>query len=333
MVHQVPALRRHTHEVRDLLALDHFQRLLGVPLVHDHQLQAGHPAAHHHRHTARHVEQRHDQNERRRQIIRVTRRVLALTQRINRVAHRKGHQRIDDCSVRRHRTLRTARRTRGVQNRRVVIGGNLRTRVLGTHRQHRLPRIHAIGQCARRTHHQTLDTQPRSRGSTRRITLLVADHHRRTAVFQRVVHLVGGPPRVHRHRHRTNRQNRTKRHHPFRVVAHGDRHAVALLHSVRVHQQRRQRVQPVNRIVERPPLALVHQERLVTMLTGRSKHQPQMRRRILEHVHLDAIHHGLRQLELLPRRSNRPNCLFPRHPHGARALHRHLRRRSGAEGN
>ena len=62
---EIPTLRRHADEVRDLLTLDDLKRLVDVPLEHDDELHPTCEAAEHHRHTTGDVEQRHDQNERR----------------------------------------------------------------------------------------------------------------------------------------------------------------------------------------------------------------------------------------------------------------------------
>ena len=71
VVDEVPTLGGHTDEVGDLFALDNFERLAGIPFVHNHQFEARHKTTHQHRDTTRYVKQRHNQNERRRKRIRL----------------------------------------------------------------------------------------------------------------------------------------------------------------------------------------------------------------------------------------------------------------------
>ena len=64
VIDEVPALRGNTNEVSDLLILNNWQRLTGIPLVHDDQFQSSKETAEHDGHTTGDVEQRHDENER-----------------------------------------------------------------------------------------------------------------------------------------------------------------------------------------------------------------------------------------------------------------------------
>ena len=77
------------------------------------------------------------------------------------------------------------------------------------------------------------DTQRVTFGNGRqpRHALRVRDHDPAAAVLDAVVQFLGGPPGIHRHRHRANRDNGDKRHHPLRVVAAGDGHPVPRAHS------------------------------------------------------------------------------------------------------
>ena len=69
VVDEVPTLGGHTDEVGDFFTLDNFERLAGIPLVHNHQFETRYKTTHQHCNTTRYVKQRHDQNERRRKRI------------------------------------------------------------------------------------------------------------------------------------------------------------------------------------------------------------------------------------------------------------------------
>ena len=98
MVDEVPALGGHSDEVGDLLALDDLQCLTGIPLVHDHEFQSGDETAHQHRNATGHMEQRHDENERRREWIRLG--LLRCPHTLDCLSRGKRHQRTD------HRAMR-----------------------------------------------------------------------------------------------------------------------------------------------------------------------------------------------------------------------------------
>ena len=73
----------------------------------------------------------------------------------------------------------------------------------------------------------------------------------------------GGPPGVHRHRDRADREDGGEGDDPLRVVAHGDAHAVPGLDAVVVHQRVAQGVGLFHHLGEGPLLVLVDDERLV----------------------------------------------------------------------
>ena len=98
VVDEVPTLGGHTDEVGDFFTLDNFERLAGIPLVHNHQFEARHKTTHQHRNTTRYVKQRHNQNERRRKRIRLGLCCRAHT--FNCLSCRKRHQRTN------HRAMR-----------------------------------------------------------------------------------------------------------------------------------------------------------------------------------------------------------------------------------
>ncbi len=66
---QIPAHRGDADEVRDALALDQFQRTVGIPLVGHHQLRSADERAEHHRHEPGDVEQRDGQHQRRLRLV------------------------------------------------------------------------------------------------------------------------------------------------------------------------------------------------------------------------------------------------------------------------
>jgi hypothetical protein len=139
VVDEIPTLRRHADEVRDLLAFDDFESLAGIPLVHDHQLEAGNETTHQHRNAPGDMEQRHDENERRREWIGLG--LLGCTYAFDGLPRRKRHQRADDGTMRGYRTLRATRGTRGVENGCVVIGNDFHRWRSSTEFECRLPAI------------------------------------------------------------------------------------------------------------------------------------------------------------------------------------------------
>jgi hypothetical protein len=60
MFEQLPGDGRHAAGIVDPLAFDQLHRQLGVPLVHEHQFDAGSERRDHRRVTSRRVKQRHN---------------------------------------------------------------------------------------------------------------------------------------------------------------------------------------------------------------------------------------------------------------------------------
>ena len=71
--------------------------------------------------------------------------------------------------------------------------------------------------------------------------LLIDDHPFRARVGEAVRHLLLGPPGVHRHRDPTRCGHGHEGDNPLRVVAHGDRNALALADTGFLHEPGRER--------------------------------------------------------------------------------------------
>ena len=265
---QVEALRRHADEVGDLLPLDQLEGPVGVPLVHDHELQAGRPARQHHGDATGDVEERHDEDERRRQPVSLRLGAALAAQLVERGLATEPHQRLHHGAVRRHRPLRAPGGARGVEDRRVVVWRDDDVRHRRTELADLLPPIDALGQWARRAHGEDAASEAGGGRVAALRPLDVGDQDGGPAVLEGVVELVGRPPGVQRDGDGPDRRDGRERDHPLRVVPHADRHAVTGDDPVAVYEERGERVDVGHHLGEAPPLVLVDEERRVAPSAG-----------------------------------------------------------------
>ena len=264
----------------DLLALDQLGSLGGIPLVHRHDLAllaVGHEVD---RVRAGGVKQRNGEQGCR-LVIELGCFLFVLDERRGQV-ELPGHQRAEDVAMAADRPLGMTGRARGVQDDRVVGG---RDRVVGQARVRvRLEGFrevaHVLTQLGRGTNGQDAECELlRASGQTIE-SLLVGDEHLGAAVLEPVFHLLGGPERIHRHRHRTERRHCHEREDPLRIVAHRDRHPITLLDAVFAGQQGRYPGRLLVRVLERVALVLVDDEGLAAPVL--CKQIPERQRCVLE---------------------------------------------------
>ena len=237
------AHHRHARHRGDALALDQLQRLAGVPLVHQHE------------HAARggdrigaavvggDVEERRGQQRDRdgRGVGRRGAAGLLARQRLHLGGEAEVHQVVDAAAVGELRALRPAGGARGVEDAGVGVGID----VHGGHRRFLGDDVRP-GRDALRQALGAHGDQPGARGARgplqdARQPLVVAEHHLRLGVVQRVLDLVGHPPGVHADHRDADRDRGPVGQHPLRIVAHGDGDAVARLHPLRAAARRRWR--------------------------------------------------------------------------------------------
>ena len=65
--------------------------------------------------------------------------------------------------------------------------------------------------------------------------LNIGDKGFRRAIFKAVLHLICDPPRIHADNRDAGRRQRPIKQHPFRIIAEGQRHAVALFNVIGMH--------------------------------------------------------------------------------------------------
>ena len=233
--HQVAGHRRRCHQRGQLQLVDQRGAGLGIPAVHRRHAALGAVTRQIGRVQPRNMEQRHRQQRAR--LLGRRLRLDAGDQRAHRGVQLPRHQRRDDVAVARRHALGVAGGARGVEHRGQVVGrdgrgghGHVADRVgqvlqqaralgqlLGPHRQHlQARRGGALGPAV-----QPFGIGQQDLGAT---------------VGQRVGHFLGRPVRVHRHRHRPDRGDGCEGEDPLGVVAHRDRHPVAMLHTAAVHQ-------------------------------------------------------------------------------------------------
>ena len=138
----------------------------------------------------------------------------------------------DVIAMRRERAFRPPGRARRVHDRRVVVG---RDADVGQTRRDRGTAASASSSdsaygepTASRTPSTTSSGSFDRYGAMRSHALAVEYRGARAGILERVVQFVAGPPRIQRDRDRADRLTRPERQHPFRIVAHADRHAIAL---------------------------------------------------------------------------------------------------------
>ena len=144
-----------------------------------------------------------------------------------------------------------------------------------------------------------LDAEFVARGARSVVALLVADEHARTAVAQREVHLVGGPPAVQRYRYEAARHDAGERHHPLGIVAHRDGDAVTASEAELAHEKIGASVGTGERRREVVALVLVHEELLVAVSARECEKIAEVRGGMTKHLHLDTAHGVPGQLEEL----------------------------------
>ena len=217
--------------------------------------------------------------------------------------------------MRRDGALRAACGARCVQNCCVVVGLNVGTWVWCARLHHYFPFIHICWQRLLGASNKHFHAVLRAAFRANVVALLVANEHRCTRVDKGKVHLVFCPPRVHRYVDRANRNNCCKRHHPFRVVAHCNRNAVAFFHSIRIDEQVGKPIHLVHCLRKCPCLALVHEKRFVAVAARARKNLSKVSRCIFEHLHFHATYFGVDQFKDLSRRSYCCVRFLPRHCH------------------
>ena len=145
-----------------------------------------------------------------------------------------------------------------------------------------------------------------------------AIEHGGSAVLERVVELVGRPPRVERHGDGADRGDGRERDHPLGVVPHADGHAVTRRDPVAVDEEGGEGVDVGHHLGEAPPLVLVHEEGVVAACAGAGEDLAEARWRVLERLHRHAPHLDRLDLEPLARSGDGGGSFLVRQ-HGALA--------------
>ena len=270
MFEQLPGDRRHPAGHVDLLALDDRERLERIPFVHEHQAMPPRDRTHQHRRTRGDVEQRdhHEQHLGGR-----LGRHLAAAQEAARAVIGRGHDVGQQVAMRAQRTLGVAGGAAGVEDRSVVIGGQIglgqlaigQVGIAGGQADDRFER-RAIGGCGLAAAHDNL-FECGERGTVRgdsRQPFVIADQHLGARIGDPIGQFGPGPPRVERHADRPNRGRRKERHRPFGQVAHRQRNAIALGHAAAAQMLRQRRNRTMPGIIT-DPLVLVDKESAVAI--------------------------------------------------------------------
>jgi hypothetical protein len=288
----LPGHRRHAGERGHPLALDEPQRLLGVPLVHEHQTTTGAEGGQEDRVAAGDVEQGHGHEHARRR-----RRILRrAAQRRHGDVGLEAQHRGQDRPVRGDGALREACGPRGVHDRRVVVG-------VDVHRGHGRPAAGGdhLGEVEGARRERALRARDEQREVERldlrgdAVVALLIDHEQpRAGIREPVDHLLGGPPGVHGHGDRAHGGHRHEGDDPFRMVAHGDRHAIARAHAEVGRQPVRQGRGVGVHLGEGAALVAVDQEvGGAVLLTAGGVEFGETTRRVREDAQPDAAHVGL----------------------------------------
>ena len=136
-----------------------------------------------------------------------------------------------------HHALGVAGGAGGVQHREVVVRGDGHRRppiVAGAVAQLFIAR--PAGQGFGVTHRDQRQAVVGGQPLDALVARAVGEHHPGAAVVQAVGQFLLRPPGVHRHRHRAQRRHRQNQDRQLRIIAHGDRHRVALAHAQVVGQ-------------------------------------------------------------------------------------------------
>ncbi len=190
--------------------------------------------------------------------------------------------------MRRHGTLRVAGGARGVEDRDVVVGidldvGQRRARREQVFQCDDLERVVGPG-LGVFADGDDLGGDRSGFGRTHPVQSVgVGDHDLRAGVVEREHHLVGLPPGVHRDGDRTHRGDRGEGSDPLRVVAHGDRHPVAVGDAEVVHEGVADLADQLEHPRHRPALVLEDDE-VVGASGGGSEQMAHVRRRSGEHL-------------------------------------------------
>ena len=297
---QLPHHGRHSGNRRDALALHEFERLVGVPLVHQREFGA---------HRARHIQpgQATDMEERerlqrhglRRRIRRRLLRIGAGQASRDHRAEERVRQIGDVIAVRRERPFWPPGRARRVHDRRIVIrrDANVGQTVPIEVRPQRV--VERLG--IRRTHriaYAEHDVERQLRQIRRDALHALAVEYRgaRPGVLERVVQFVARPPRVQGHRDRADRLARPERQHPLGIIAHPDRDAIALMNAA-LDEQMRERTRAPLQLRVRPAFVVVDQKFAIGERRGRLEYCAHRRRRVRVDRHRNADDRLLLDLE------------------------------------
>ena len=221
MVHQLEAHRRDADEISHLLLLDQAQGVGRIPFGHHHQAAADDKAVEHDRHFAGDVEQGH-----REQGARLGRPAAA-------ILHQQLAQHHQSAGIsvgrRRHRPMRRqcalgfAGRTRREQDRRVVIGRDLRQGCSVIRARQKVGDRLFHRQFDRKADHVTVRAAVDDPLGTRR----VGDDQLRVGQRDRMLGLLAFPPAVEQGCHAPGLEDRHIADDPRRAVAHHHSDAVA----------------------------------------------------------------------------------------------------------
>jgi hypothetical protein len=212
------------------------------------------------------VEQRHAQHERRLWGVGVEGLgPVWLPDGTHRRSGSEAHQRAEHGAMCRDSALRMTGRARGVEDRDVVVGVDLDLRHGDSVPQQVIESRGTGGRVRRRSNHDHLSTDGTGSGLIDADqTLLVGEHYLGARIVECVDDLVGHPPGVERHSDRADRGDGDEGGDPLGIVAHRDRHPVALGDTEIVHQGVTDLSSHGQHLRHRPTLVLVDDEVVVT---------------------------------------------------------------------
>ena len=223
--------------------------------------------------------------------------------------------------MRRDGSLRAAGRTRGVEDGHVVIWIDVDVGHRGAVDEQVVEAQRTVGYRAPAPY----DDDPRVDRPLRRCghplhAVVVGEHDGRTGVPEGEHHLVGLPPRVHRHRDRPDRRDRGERGDPLGRVPHRDRDPVTFADSEFGDEGVADPPGEFEHPGHRPAFVLEDDE-VVGPIRRQREQCPDVRWRSGEHLGRDTEDVGLFDLEHRAGRTHCVACLVERHRHGRRLYH------------